>query len=400
MKCVCSFLLLAFLTSDVGLAQVIKNPFRKPGSDRLVTGTVIPGAYRTDIYVPYLKGSKIGLVINQSSMIGAIPLADSLIKLGLNITTLFSPEHGISGKAEAGEHVQNAIDEKTKLPIISLYGDHKEPTKADLENVDILIFDIQDVGVRFYTYISTLHYIMRASAKYGKNLVILDRPNPNGHYVDGPILETEYKSFVGIYPIPVVHGLTIGEMAQMANGEHWLDSVPGENLYCQMTVVPCANYSHQSKYILPVHPSPNLRNQSAIYLYPSLCFFEGTPISVGRGTDYPFQQFGNPSLANQPDSFVLKSNLKKQYHGYVLTSLTEDSLFHLSSINLDWLIQAYKNYPIKSKFFTPFFTSLAGTTELQKQIVAGYSAEQIKKTWIPGINDFYLKRKKYLLYPE
>ena len=368
-----------------------------------VKTTIIVGANQTDQYLKLLKGKRVGVVGNQSSVIfkdGAYThLVDSLIGLKVDVKKVFSPEHGFRGTADAGEKIKDGIDTKTGVPIISLYGDNKKPKPEQLKGLDILVFDIQDVGVRFYTYISTLHYVMEACAEANIPLLILDRPNPNGHYVDGPILEKAYTSFVGMHPIPIAHGMTIGEYAQMINGEKWLKN----SVECQLTVISMKNYDHQMAYSLPIKPSPNLPNDQSIALYPSLCFFEGTNVSVGRGTNKQFQVFGSPDL----DKNYFKFSFTPQPNEGAKTPPQEGKLCYgrdLSQLdvkpglNLEYLIEAYSNTANKSKFFNSFFVKLAGTAKLQEQIEKGLSEKDIKATWSKGLEDFKQVRTKYILY--
>lgn len=366
---------------------------------------VVTGAARTSAYLPLLKGKRVALLVNQTATIGTTHLVDSLLALHIKVQKIFSPEHGFRGNADAGEHVANSTDAKTGLPIVSLYGQHRKATAADLADVDILIFDIQDVGARFYTYISSLQELMEAAAENHKPLLVLDRPNPNGHYVDGPILDTAFRSFIGMQPIPIVHGMTIGEYAQMLNGEKWLS----KKVHCDLTVISCQHYTHHTIYHIPVKPSPNLPNTTAAYLYPSLCLFEGTPVSVGRGTDKPFQQFGHPRFPDTLYHFVPTSMpgakspvLQDQVcYGYDLSG-DADVVYkkYGQHIQLQWLITAYKWYPDKAKFFTPFFDKLAGGTTLHEQIAAGKNEAEIRASWAPGLQKFKAVRKKYLLYAE
>ncbi|HET8810131.1 MAG TPA: DUF1343 domain-containing protein [Flavobacteriaceae bacterium] len=367
---------------------------------------IVVGANRTEMYLPLLKGKKVAVLGNQTSVVFKnekqtkyTHLVDSLVTLGVNVTTVFSPEHGFRGKAAAGEIVKDGIDVKTGLPIVSLYGDNKKPTPEQLKNIAILIFDIQDVGARFYTYISTLHYVMESCAEQNIPIIILDRPNPNGHYIDGPILEAEHQSFVGMHPVPVVHGMTIGEYAKMINGERWLKNGVQANL----TVIEMENYHKQKSYSLPIKPSPNLPNDQAINLYPSLCFFEGTSVSAGRGTDHQFQVFGSPFLDKSVYgySFVPKPNAGSKYpkhEGETCYGKNLSNFPRLSKINLKWLIEAYQNTENSSEFFTPFFTKLAGTETLQQQIEQGFSAEKIRKSWEKGLKEYDKMREEYLLY--
>ncbi|WP_298707666.1 DUF1343 domain-containing protein [Chitinophaga sp.] len=358
-------------------------------------------AQRTDAYLPLLKGKRVGLLVNQTSMISpSAHLVDSLLSLKVNIVKIFSPEHGFRGTADAGEKVGNSRDSRTGLPIVSLYGSHRQATAADLADVDVLVFDVQDVGVRFYTYISTLEELMVSAAENNKPLIVLDRPNPNGHYIDGPILDTRFRSFVGMQPIPTVHGMTVGEYAKMLNGEGWLKG----KVQCALTVVPCENYDHNTMYQLPVKPSPNLPNMRSIYLYPSTCLFEGTVFSLGRGTDKPFQVYGHPLLPKNGFSFTPKSVpgakspvlMDSLCYGFDLTTI--DPL--TDEIDLSYIINAYQLFPEKARFFNNFFDKLAGNDVLRKQIQQGMTAEAIRKSWEPGLQRFANIRKKYLLYTD
>lgn len=361
------------------------------------------GAERTAHYLPFLEGKKVGLVGNQTSIIpteaGNIHLVDTLLSLHVDLRKVFAPEHGFRGTADAGEMVQDGMDPKTGLPVISLYGNNKKPAAEQLKGIDILIFDLQDVGARFYTYISSLHYVMEAAAENDIKILVFDRPNPNGHYIDGPVLEPTHKSFVGMHPIPVVHGMTIGEYAQMINGEAWLKDGKQANL----EVIQLENYNRKEPYLLPVKPSPNLPNAQAINLYPSLCFFEGTDVNAGRGTDKQFQVFGSPLLSQikYDYSYIPQSNegaknpkhLGKTCYGKDLTEAPR-----LGHLHLNWLIEAYQNTSQKEAFFNAFFTKLAGTKRLQEQIESGLSADTIKKSWERGLQAFAVVREKYLLY--
>ena len=356
---------------------------------------LVLGAERTNIYLPLLKNKKIAVVGNQTSMIANTHLVDSLLSLKVNVVKVFSPEHGFRGKADAGTKVEDETDEKTGLPIISLYGKNKKPTVEQLKGIELLLFDIQDVGARFYTYISTLHYVMEAAAENNIKVIVLDRPNPNGHYIDGPIREKGFESFVGMHPIPIVHAMTIGEYAQMINGEKWIAR------QCDLTVIEMENYTHDMSYDLPIKPSPNLPNSRSINLYPSLCLFEGTNLSLGRGTEYPFQHFGAPYLKSNY-SFTPKSgegsksptHENKKCFGTDLRF--QDN--YLEEINLNWLIESYNNCPEKEKFFNSFFDKLAGTDKLRLQIIEGKTVKEIKERWQEGLDNFKVIRKKYLLY--
>lgn len=361
------------------------------------------GAERTTAYFPMLKDKKVGLVGNQTSMVGGTHLLDTLLHSSIEVCRIFCPEHGFRGEAEAGARVGNSIDRATGVPIVSLYGNNKKPLPAQLADIDIMVFDIQDVGARFYTYISTLHYVMEACAENGVPLLVLDRPNPNGFYVDGPVLDTSMRSFVGMHPVPVVHGMTIGEYARMINGEQWLKN----GAQCQLTVIPMLNYTHDSLYHLPIAPSPNLQTDNAILLYPSLCFFEGTTISVGRGTPMPFEVVGCPSYSNKSFSFVPKPikgvsnnplhNGKTCYGNDLQKAGAE--IVQSKHLNLSYLITLYQKSD-KNAFFLKnnFFEKLAGTRNLRKQIKAGMTEAAIRQSWEPALSEYKQMRKKYLLY--
>lgn len=353
------------------------------------------GAEKTNTYLPLIDTKRVAIIGNQTSMINNTHLLDSLLHLKVNVIKVFSPEHGFRGKADAGASIEDERDKETGIPIISLYGKNKKPEKEQLEEVEVLIFDIQDVGARFYTYISTLHYIMEAAAENNIPLIILDRPNPNGHYVDGPIRENKFKSFVGMHPVPIVHGMTIGEYAKMINGENWIPKK------CNLTIIKMENYTHETPYILPVKPSPNLPNTRSINLYPSLCLFEGTNISIGRGTKYPFQHFGAPCLSGNYN-FMPKSSEGSKFPKHEdqkcfgIDLRSQD--IYLEEINLDWLINAYENCSRKEEFFNNFFDKLAGTDKLRMQIIAGKKSREIKEIWKEGLEKFKTIRKKYLIY--
>lgn len=371
----------------------------------LFAGKVTPAAERLELYLPLLKDKNIAVVVNHSSLIKKRHLVDTLLKHGVKVKKIFAPEHGFRGKADAGAHVKNSRDTKTGLPIISLYGKHKKPTRFDLQGIDLILFDIQDVGVRFYTYLSTLHYIMEAGAEQKLPVMVLDRPNPNGHYIDGPVLQKKYRSFVGLHPVPVVYGMTIGEYAQMINGEKWLKGRKKVHL----TVIPLANYTHKSFYSLPVKPSPNLPNDRAIALYPSLAFFEGTVISAGRGTKKPFELYGAPKYEVKKISFVPQSRPGAKYpkfkgkrcYGVDLSKTDFKKDRAGQELNLGYLQDAYANYPDKKSFFLKngFIDSLAGSDQLRKQIASGASEKTIRKSWEKDLEKFKQIRKKYLLYP-
>jgi uncharacterized protein YbbC (DUF1343 family) len=365
---------------------------------------ILTGADQPLVYFPKIINKNFAIVANQTSVVNqngkSIHLVDFLHKkFPDQIKKVFAPEHGFRGVADAGEHINNEVDVSTNLPVISLYGKNKKPNKKHLKNIDLIIFDIQDVGVRFYTYISTLHYVMEACAENDIQLLVLDRPNPNAHYIDGPILEKKQQSFVGMHPVPLVYGMTIGEYAKMINGEKWLKN----GIKCNLSVIPLKNYSHQTKYELPIKPSPNLPNAKSINLYSSLAFFEGTNVSCGRGTDKQFQIFGSPFLPENkfPYTFTPKPNLGSKHpkhQGKVCYGINLENYSYLRSINLKWLIDAYKNTSDKSRFFNSFFKKLAGTEQLQQQIEKGLTEDEIKKLWQKKINEFKKIRLLYMLY--
>lgn len=362
---------------------------------------LIIGNQRMNLYLDSLRGKRVAIVANQSSVINRTHLVDSLLALGITIQKVFAPEHGFRGTADAGEKIWSHKDPVTGLPIVSLYGNNKKPRADQLWDVDIVLFDIQDVGVRFYTYISTLHYVMEACAENKKPLIVLDRPNPNAHYIDGPVREPEHTSFIGMHPVPIVYGMTIGEYALMINGEFWLHN----DVICQLYVVPCKNYNHKMKFEIPIAPSPNLRTDLAITLYPSLCFFEATTVSVGRGTERPFEMYGHPNFRQTNYAFIpmpttgAKEPLwqNKICNGYDLRTVQRKRAYE---INLNWLINARDQLGDSVTFIDQrnFFDRLAGTSELRKQLAAGMSAKEIKATWKPGIDQFTKIRQKYLIY--
>ena len=375
--------------------EMISKPILLPAQEK---NNVMVGAEQTHLYLPLLQNKKVGIVANHTSMINTIHLVDSLLKLKINIKKVFSPEHGFRGNADAGEKVKSNVDAKTKLPIISLYGKNKKPFPEQLKGLEVIVFDIQDVGARFYTYISTMHYVMEACAENNIQFIVLDRPNPNGNYVDGPILENEFESFVGMHHVPIVHGMTVGEYAQMINNEGWL----ANGVKCNLEVIPMKNYSHNTAYELPIKPSPNLANMQAIYLYPSICLFEGTPISVGRGTEKPFQVIGHPQL-KYDFSFVPKPTTGAKeplLKGETCYGLDLSAVKVKKELDLSYLIQFYNSYPDKDQFFQKFFNLLAGNSTLQEQIKQGKTEAEIKATWQKGLVEFKAKRKKYLLYED
>lgn len=369
-----------------------------------ISGQPVPAAERVGEYLSLLKGKRVAAVVNQTSMVGQVHLVDTLLRSGVGLVKILAPEHGFRGAASDGEKIKDGKDASTGLPIASLYGDNKKPSPAMLADIDLVLFDIQDVGARFYTYISTLAYVMEACAENNIPLLVLDRPNPNGHYVDGPVLKKAFVSFVGMHEVPVVYGMTIGEYARMVNGEGWL----ANGIKCDLTVVPCAGYDHRSFYKLPVKPSPNLPNMTAIYLYPSLCFFEGTVVSLGRGTDKQFQVIGAPAATVGDFTFTSKPMEGAKYppqegklcRGFDLSGLPLDSLRQQKQLDLHYLLNFYKNYPDKANFFlkTAHFDALAGNEELKQQIMDGRNEQEIRASWKAGLQRFKQVRKQYLMY--
>ncbi len=367
-------------------------------------GKIVTGAERTGEYISLIKGRSVAVVANQTTVVGDRHLVDTLISLGVEVKSIFAPEHGFREMADAGAHIAGGVDKATGIRVISLYGSHLKPTPDDLSGIEVVLFDIQDVGARFYTYISTMHYVMEACAEAGIEMIILDRPDPNGFYYDGPLVEPGNHSFVGMHPVPVVHGMTIGEYGTMINGESWL----GKNLKCNLKVIEMEGWSHRSLYNLPIRPSPNLPNQNAIYLYPSICFFEGTTLSLGRGTAFPFQVYGSPLLPDKGFSFTPRSIpgalnpplVNQICYGVDLTNATETGVVPASGIILKWLIDAYNDYPDKGKFFNSYFDRLAGGPGLRQMIISGKSEKEIKESWAEGLKEFGVIRQKYLLYPE
>ena len=366
------------------------------------------GAQQFNNYISELKDKQVGVIVNQTSVVDNVHLIDCLLEKGIQVKKIFSPEHGFRGDADAGEYVENGIDKETNLPVISLYGNNKKPTQAQIEDLDVLIFDIQDVGARFYTYISTMHYAMEACAENNKQFIVLDRPNPNGHYVDGPILDLKFQSFVGMHPIPIVHGLTVGELATMINGEKWLNN----NLTCNLKIVKCKNYNHTTFYDLPIAPSPNLPNMKSIYLYPSLCLIEGTNVSCGRGTNKQFQIMGHPNYANSKlntFSFTPKPNAgsKKPKHENktcfgIDLSTKEIEQLQKEKFNISYLLMMYENFTPKTDFFIEnnMFEKLVGNSDLRPQIKEQKSELEIRRSWEPKLAEYKTLRKKYLLYND
>lgn len=366
--------------------------------------SVIVGAERTGEYYRALTGKRVAVFSNHTGMVGDRHLVDMLVADGIDVVTIFSPEHGFRGDADAGEHVAGSVDPQTGIKISSLYdGKSGRPSDESMRSFDVLLVDIQDVGLRYYTYYISMVKLMDACAEFGRKVIVLDRPNPNGHYIDGPILDMKYKSGVGWLPIPVVHGMTLGELARMVNGEHWLS----EGRVCDLTVVPCLNYTHQTRYVLPIPPSPNLPNMRSIYLYPSICYFEATPVSLGRGTDWPFQVYGHPNMIGYTFSFTPRSVpgaknpplLNKKCYGVDLTHLTDEEIW-AKGINLEYVIDAYRNLNLGDHFFRPFFEKLIGVDYVRKMIKEGKSADEIKAMWRDDVEKFREQRRPYLLYAE
>lgn len=417
-------LLLFFCLVLFAFSATAQIKHKRSGYNRgtLNGGGLQTGAENFAQYIPLLRGKSVAVFANQTSVVGKTHLVDTLRKMGITIKVIFAPEHGFRGTADAGEKVGNYIDSKTGIPVVSLYGTKRKPSKEDLAGIDIMLFDIQDVGVRFYTFISSLEYYIEAAMEFGKYLIILDRPNPNGHYVDGPVLETPYKSFVGMQPVPVVYGMTIGEYAQMIYEEEWIDAryyeIAGKHGKFELTVIPCNNYTHKTNYELPVKPSPNLPNIQSIWLYPSTCFFEGTVLSEGRGTNKQFQIFGHPSLPKTLISFTPRSMegaktpklQDKLCYGWDVSGTKEKVLQTVDNkIQLKWLLDAYKLFPNKEEFFLPaasgkpadfFFNKLAGNSKLMQQIKEGKTEEEIRNSWEPALSRFKTIRKKYLMYKD
>ena len=406
LKTIVFALLVVLVASNWSCADArVRNRVHRSNRPRMAA--VVVGAERTSEYLKLLKGKRIALLSNQTGVVGAKHdkhTLDLMLEKGLNVTTIFSPEHGFRGKADAGEHVSSSVDEKTGIPIASLYeGKSRMPSKETMDRFDVIVTDIQDVGLRFYTYYITMVNMMDAAAAYDKEFVVFDRPNPNGMTVDGPILDMNLKSGVGWLPITTVHGMTMGEIALMTNGEGWLNG--GKKV--KLTVIPCKNYTHKTRYQLPVAPSPNLPNMLSIYLYPSTCYFEGTPVSLGRGTDWPFQVYGHPDMKGYDFSFTPKSRpgaktppqMDKLCHGVDLHNLKAEDVI-AQGMNLEYVIDAYRNLNIGDKFFTSFFDKLAGRTYIREMIQAGKSASEIRAMWQDDVAKFKKQRRPHLLYPE
>ncbi|HOR11782.1 MAG TPA: DUF1343 domain-containing protein [Bacteroidales bacterium] len=366
------------------------------------------GAENTEAYLSLLKGKRVGLLTNHTALIEDKHLVDSLLSLGVDIRMIFAPEHGFRGNEDAGAQIDHQIDPKTGIPVISVYGRGAVPADSLMQQIDIAIFDIQDVGLRFYTYLSSLYYLMEACAVNNVPLLVLDRPNPNGHMASGPVLDMQYRSFVGVIPIPVVHAMTLGELACMINGEFWLQ----DSLQAPLTVIPCLNYTHQTIYELPVKPSPNLPNNRSIYLYPSICLFEATPVSLGRGTDFPFQVYGHPQMAGHDFSFTPQSvpgarnPIQKDVlcYGVDLRTSPPDEVIRARGFDLQYVIDAYRNLnenaEIGDEFFTSYFEKLVGVDYVRPMILQGKTADQIAALWADQLEDFKVKRNQYLIYPQ
>jgi uncharacterized protein YbbC (DUF1343 family) len=398
-----NLLIFLIITTFFHPAQCQKESVLRNEIQFIESDSITVGAERTESYFDLLKGKSIGIVCNHTSMAGNVHLLDTLVSAGFAVKVVFTPEHGFRGGKEAGAAIDDETDSKTGVRIISLYGNKKKPVQEDLSGINVLLFDIQDVGVRFYTYISTLTYVMEAAADIGIPVIVTDRPNPNGFYIDGPVLDTNFKSFVGLHPVPVVYGMTIGEYAMMANEEGWIGDKK-----CNLTVIPMSGYNHRMLVSLPVRPSPNLPCWQAVYLYPSLCFFEGTIISVGRGTEFPFQVFGHPGYLIGSYAFIPKKipgvaekppYENEECFGGNVTGFAEDYATHEQHLCLFWLISAYNFFKDSENFFTPYFDKLAGTDRLRLDIQSGKSEDEIRKGWETDLSAFKKIRSKYLLYP-
>lgn len=398
----CPLILLSVLASCADNAPIAES---EAETEAEIVQPILPGIYQVDSLSKTLAGKNVAVVSNNTGMIGDTHLVDTLMALGVNVKCVMSPEHGFRGDVPDGDNIKNDKDPKTGLPIFSIYGKTKKPTPEMLVGIDVILFDLQDVGTRFYTYISTLHYVMEAAAELGLKVIVLDRPNPNGFYVDGPVLEKPFESFVGLHPVPVVYGMTIGEYAQMINGEKWLDK--GQT--CSLEIVKCSGYTHESLYQLPIKPSPNLPDMESIYLYPSLCFFEGTTVSVGRGTDTPFSIIGEPSNTkgdfyftpeSRPGASTNPPHKGEKCRGYNLRSAV-DFENPSTEIQLEWLCEMYNETTDQKTFFNAnlYFDKLAGTDSMRKAILAGESCDAIRESWQPGIEAFKKTRAKYLIYP-
>ncbi|MCD8102872.1 MAG: DUF1343 domain-containing protein [Alistipes sp.] len=366
----------------------------------------VPGAERTDLYFDGLRGRKVGIMCNHTALVGGVHLVDTLLAAGIDVAVVFAPEHGFRGDADAGEHVKSYTDARTGINVISAYGSSRKPAPAEVARVDVMLFDIQDVGLRFYTYLSSMHYVMESCSEAGVPLIVLDRPNPNGMYVDGPVLDPKHRSFIGMHPIPVVHGMTLGELAGMINGEGWL---PG-GAQCNLTVVPCAGYTRSTRYELPVKPSPNLPNMRSVYLYPSICFFEATPVSLGRGTDFPFQVYGHPDMKDKGYTFSFTPSPRegareplldgRECYGADLRTEPDNGRVIARGVDLSYVIDAYNALARPARFFNNAFERLAGVDYVRQMIENGHTAWEIKARWADDVRDFKQQRKPYLIYED
>ena len=399
--------LVIFIFSQVSCSLAVERNNDEDHDHSLTENSEItPGAWQTEKYFPLLDGKAIALVGNHSSLVDDVHLVDTLLASGFNLLRVFSPEHGFRGEAADGQLIESGIDPVTGISIKSLYGANRRPDPSHIKDLDLIIFDIQDVGTRFYTYISTMSYVMEEAARQGVPMLILDRPNPNGHFVDGPILEKQHSTFVGLHPIPIVHGMTVAEYAQMVNGQGWL----GDGLKCELQIVPVKNYNRQMWYELPVAPSPNLPNMTSIMLYPGLCLMEGTVLSIGRGTDFPFQVYGHPKLPESEFPFTFKPQSRRESvyppqesnlcFGRDLRTANPEKLMDISKVDLQPLLHAFEHFPHKENFFISSFERLAGTSKLRKQIMEGMTEEEIRETWQQDLKEFIEMRKPYLIYPD
>jgi len=394
------YIVLGLIACQPAVSATAQKPFKYSTDE-----TTLNGAENLDAYIPLIKDKKVAIVANHTSMLGKTHLVDTLVSLKINIIGVFAPEHGFRGMEDAGAKINSTTDEKTGLPIVSLYGKNKKPTVEQLSDVDVVLFDIQDVGARFYTYISTMSYVMEACAENKKKVIVLDRPNPNGHYVDGPVMKKELTSFVGMHPVPVIHGMTVGEYAQMVNGEKWLLN----GVQCDLTVIPVKNYDHHTLYTVPIAPSPNLKTQEAIWLYPTTCLFEGTELSVGRGTDNPFTMAGHPNITIKNYSFTpvsmpgSKDPKLKDQKCYGINFATDSKWGHkdaLKHLDIIFIMELYTHYPDKTKFFISFFDKLIGNTTVRQMILDRKGESEIRDSWKKEVEDFKVIRKKYLLYED
>lgn len=397
-------LLLFAAVSAKGATQIKAQITAQETTERIKAENVRTGAEQTELYLTQLWNKKVGIVANHTALVGSTHLVDMLIDLGIDIRMVFAPEHGFRGEADAGAHIKSYRDEKTGVEVVSIYGSNKKPDPKLIATLDIVLFDIQDVGLRYYTYLSSMHYAMESCAEAGVPFMVLDRPNPNGMYVDGPILEPKHRSFVGMHPIPTVHGMTLGELAQMINGKGWLKG----GVKCELTVIPCADYTRQTRYQLPVKPSPNLPNMRSIYLYPSLCFMEGTQVSIGRGTEFPFQLYGHPKMKQGQFSFTPRTTAgatnppqkDKLCWGVDLRHNPTDEKLIERGVDLSYTVAAYREVGGGKSFFLPIFKLLTGVDYVQQMIIDGYSAAEIEAMWRDDVEKFKVERKPYLIYDE